>query len=244
MVVNMLRKTALITGASRGIGRAIATSLAKEGYDLVLVCQNNEAMLYELGQQLNNEYGISYECFVGDVSDSSFVAMIFGNISHIDLLVNNAGIAYFGLLHDMTPEEWHQVMGVNLDGVFYFCKEAVTMMLPKQSGKIINISSVWGERGASMEACYCASKGAVNALTKSLAKELAPSHITVNAIACGMIDTEMNSHLDKNEIADIVSDIPADRMGTPEEIGQMVVSIINSPEYLTGQIITVDGGWQ
>ena len=239
----MLKKTALITGASRGIGRAIAKSLASEGYDLLLVCQNNEDMLYELGDELHRTYNTNYECFIGDVSDISFVAMIFGNISHLDVLVNNAGISYFGLLHDMTPEEWHKVMSCNLDSVFYFCKEAITLMLQKQAGHIINISSVWGDRGASLEACYSASKGAVNALTKSLAKELAPSHISVNAISCGLIDTDMNKHLASEDIDSLIEEIPADRMGQPDEIGQMVISILHAPEYMTGQIITVDGGW-
>lgn len=239
----MLKKTALITGASRGIGRAIAKSLASEGYDLLLVCKNNEEMLYELGKELHNLYNTNYECFVGDVSDISFVAMIFGNISHIDVLVNNAGISYYGPLHDMTPEEWHDVMSCNLDSVFYFCKEAISLMLNKHQGNIINISSVWGEKGSSLEACYAASKGAVNSLTKSLAKELAPSHIKVNAIACGLIDTDMNKNFSQEEINSLTNIIPADRMGTPDEIGQMVISILNAPEYMTGQIITVDGGW-
>lgn len=239
----MLKKTALITGASRGIGRAIAITLAKEGYDLILVCQKNEALLNSLAQELMDKYGTVSECFVGDVSDTSFVAMIFANITHLDVLVNNAGISYFGLLHEMTPEEWHKVMSCNLDSVFYFCKEAIHLMLKKKAGQIINISSVWGDCGASLEACYSASKGAVNSLTKSLAKELAPSHITVNAIACGLIDTDMNKHLSDDEIAAIVEDIPADRMGHALEVGQMVLSIINAPEYMTGQIINLDGGW-
>lgn len=239
----MLGKTALVTGASRGIGRHIAKCLASEGYDLILVCQKNETLLNDLADKLHNKYGVQTECFVGDVNDISFVAMIFANITHIDVLVNNAGISYFGLLHEMTPEEWHRVMSCNLDSVFYFSKEAVHLMLQKKSGRIINISSVWGNCGASLEACYSASKGAVNSLTKSLAKELAPSHITVNAIACGLIDTDMNKHLTDEEIEEIVADIPADRMGHAGEVGQMVISILNAPEYMTGQIINLDGGW-
>ena len=239
----MLKQTALVTGASRGIGKAIAENLAANGYDLILVCQKNSSLLEKNAAELKSKYGINYECFIGDVADPAFVAMIFGNISHLDVLVNNAGISFFGLLSDMSPDEWHRVMSCNLDSVFYFCKEATNLMIKSHKGKIINISSVWGDRGASLEACYSASKGAVNALTKALAKELAPSHISVNAIACGMIDTDMNKHLNAEEIAAIVESIPADRMGTPEEVGKTVISIINAPEYLTGQIITLDGGW-
>lgn len=239
----MLRKTALVTGASRGIGRAIAKSLASAGYDLILVCQKNETLLNDLAKKLQDKYDINAECFVGDVSDTAFVAMIFANITHLDVLINNAGISYFGLLHEMTPEEWHNVMSCNLDSVFYFSKEAIHLMLKKKQGHIINISSVWGSQGASLEACYSASKGAVNSLTKSLAKELAPSHITVNAIACGMIDTDMNKHLSQEDIEAIIEEIPADRMGQASEVGQMVLSMLNAPEYMTGQIINLDGGW-
>ena len=116
-------------------------------------------------------------------------------------------------------------------------------MLLEHSGKIINISSVWGNVGASLESAYSASKGAVNTFTKALAKELAPSNIAVNAIACGIIDTEMNSHLTNEELEEIINEIPSDRLGTPDEIGQMVMSVITAPSYMTGQIITVDGGW-
>ena len=143
----------------------------------------------------------------------------------------------------MDDKIWHNVMSTNLDSVFYMSKFASEKMLKKHDGKIINISSVWGNVGASLESAYSASKGAVNAFTKALAKELAPSNISVNAIACGIIDTEMNSHLTEDELAEIINEIPADRLGTPKEIGAMVLSIISSPKYMTGQIITVDGGW-
>ena len=161
----------------------------------------------------------------------------------MDVLVNNAGISHIGLLPDMSVEEWRRVMAVNLDSCFYTAKYATPMMLKYQAGKIINISSVWGNVGASMEVAYSASKGGVNAFTKALAKELAPSNIQVNAIACGIIDTAMNACFSEEDLEAITSEIPANRLGKPEEIAQLTLQIAKSPEYLTGQIITIDGGW-
>lgn len=239
----MDQMNALITGASRGIGRAIATALAAQGYNLILVCHRNSDMLNELAVSLTKEYGIDCTCHIGDVGDEAFVKKVFAPISSIDVLINNAGMSYFGLIQDMSSEEWRQIMATNLDSVFYFSREAAHRMIAKHDGRIINISSVWGEQGASLEAAYSASKGAINALTKSMGKELAPSGIAVNAIACGLIDTDMNAHLSKYELDELIAEIPADRMGTPEDVAKMVVSLISAPSYLTGQVITLDGGW-
>ena len=177
------------------------------------------------------------------MSSESGVESLFSRIDSLDLLVNNAGISYIGLLQDMSMDEWRRVLGVNLDAVFLTCRAALGIMIPGQSGRIINISSIWGERGASMEVAYSASKGGVNAFTKALAKEVAPSNIQVNAIACGVIDTEMNRCFSTEEIASIIEDIPADRMGLPSEVASLVVSLASSPSYLTGQVITIDGGF-
>lgn len=239
----MSNKTAIITGASRGIGRAIALTLAKNHYNLELVCHKNIELLDKLAAEIKNTYGVICNTHAGDVGDYDYVRTLFENISDVDVLVNNAGISYFGLISDMMPEDWHNIMHTNLDSVFYMSKLATELMIKKHSGSIINISSVWGNVGASLESAYSASKGAVNSFTKALAKELAPSNIAVNAIACGIIDTEMNSHLSSEELREIINEIPSDRLGLPEEIGQMVMSIINAPAYMTGQIITVDGGW-
>lgn len=238
-----MEKKALITGASRGIGKAIAKELAAQGYGLYLACRNHIAQLREYADTLSSEYGIHSVCFGGDLGNSSFTDEIFGQIDTLDVLVNCAGAAHFGLLQDMTDGEWHQIMRTNVDSVFYTCRKAIPLMLAKNGGCIINISSVWGTAGASMETAYSASKGAVNALTKALGKELAPSHIRVNAIACGLIDTDMNSRLSPEELGEIISEIPADRIGTPEEVAALVLHLIDAPEYLTGQIITMDGGW-
>ena len=143
----------------------------------------------------------------------------------------------------MTPEEWNRIIGVNLNSAFYCSRLAIPLMLKKKDGCIINISSVWGEHGASMEVAYSASKGGINSFTKALAKELAPSSIRVNAVACGMIDTDMNRIFDKDDISYILEEIPADRMGQPEEVADLVYHLCIDNSYITGQIITLDGGW-
>ena len=153
------------------------------------------------------------------------------------------GISHIGLLTDMTEEEWQKIMSTNVDSLFYTSKFGVPKMLQKHQGKIINISSVWGNVGASMEVAYSTSKGAVNSFTKALAKELAPSNIQVNAIACGLINTDMNSYFSEEDIDNIIEEIPANRIGLPEEVAKLCHMLAEAPEYLTGQIITLDGGW-
>ncbi|MDE6568549.1 MAG: SDR family oxidoreductase, partial [Lachnospiraceae bacterium] len=195
--------------------------------------------IVDLGRQC-----ISY---IGDIGNSSqvnsFFQQISQNYSTIDVLINNAGISHVGLIQDMSDAEWERILQSNLSSVFYCCREAVPSMLSEKSGHIINISSVWGNIGASTEVAYSATKGGVNALTRALAKELAPSHIQVNAIACGYIDTEMNQHLSTEEKKQLCSEIPAGRAGMPEDVADMVLALLKSPDYLTGQIIPLDGGW-
>lgn len=238
-----MNKTALITGASRGIGRAIACELAKQGYDLILTCIKNIDTLQQLADELTGHYPISCQTFQADMGSYEDVTAVFASMDHLDVLVNNAGISYVGLLSDMTPEDWHHVMHTNLDACFYTAKLAIPLMLQKHSGKIINISSVWGNVGASMEVAYSASKGGVNSFTKALAKELAPSNIQVNAIACGIIDTDMNRSFTEDDLDAVKAEIPADRLGTVEEVAALVAQLTEAPPYLTGQIITIDGGW-
>lgn len=236
-------KTVLITGASRGIGAAIAETFAAAGYHLYMTCIHSEDKLQALASRLTAEYGITCHTFVGDMGDYDTVCRLFEQITHLDILINNAGISHIGLLTDMTPEEWQQVMNTNLNAAFYLSKCAASSMLQNYSGRIINISSVWGEYGASMEVAYSASKGGLNAFTKALAKELAPSNIQVNAIACGVIDTDMNRCFSEEELAALTEEIPADRMGSPAEVGKLALQLAEAPSYLTGQIITLDGGW-
>ena len=239
-----MRRTAFITGASRGIGKAIATALAAHDYDLYLVCRHSDEQLYRLKNELEKKFLINVTCFLGDVGSYDFVQKCFSEIDRLDVLVNNAGVSYIGLVSEMTVADWDCIINTNLSSAFYTSKCAIPGMVREKSGKIINISSVWGNVGASMEVAYSASKGGMNAFTKALAKELAPSNIQVNAIACGVIDTDMNKHFSMEDIEILKGEIPADRMGTIDEVAGLVVQIINSPAYLTGQIINLDGGWQ
>ena len=234
---------ALVTGASRGIGLAVAEALAREGYDLYLTCDRTFDVLKDISENLSKTYAVSVTPVETDMSKEDEVEALFAEIDSLDLLINNAGISYIGLLQDMTLNEWRRVLSVNLDSAFLTCRAALNLMIPKQSGRIINISSIWGERGASMEVAYSASKGGLNAFTKALAKEVAPTGIQVNAIACGVIDTEMNRCFSTEEMASIIEEIPADRLGLPSEVAALAVSLASSPSYLTGQVITIDGGF-
>jgi len=236
-------KTALITGASRGIGRATAECFGAAGYDLILVCRSSIDSLRETAASLQEKYSIRCLAAQADMGREEAVKELFQSIDTLDVLVNNAGIAHIGLLSDMTADEWHRVLAVNLDSCFYACRAAIPLMLRNHKGRIINISSVWGAQGASMEVAYSASKGGVNAFTRALAKELAPSNIQVNAIACGVIDTAMNSCLSPEDKAVLTTEIPADRLGRPEEAARLILLTAQAPEYMTGQIITMDGGW-
>lgn len=239
-----MNKKALITGASRGIGEAIARKFAKEHFDLYLTCLHSEEKLHSLATYLEQEYKVSVNAFLCDISSPKEVEKLFRHIGTLDVLINNAGISYYGLLSEMSVEAWHQVINTNLSSVFYTSKKAIPLMLQKHKGQIINISSVWGSCGASMEAAYSASKGGMDSLTKALAKELAPSGIQVNAVACGLINTDMNLRLSENERRALIDEIPADRMGNTAEVARMVWAVLSMPAYTTGQIFTIDGGWR
>ncbi len=239
-----MNRKVLITGASRGIGYSIANSFANNRDKLILTCRENIDILEEYANELTEEYGIYCEAYKCDAADPTAVKELFEKIGEIDVLVNNAGVAWLGLLTDMEEDDWRRVIGTNLDSLFYTCKCAVPGMVRRGSGKIINISSVWGSVGASCEVAYSASKGGVNSFTRALAKELAPSNVQVNAIACGVIDTDMNrKHLSDEDLEVLRQEIPAGRMGKPQEVGEMALMLSNAPEYLTGQILTMDGGW-
>lgn len=236
-------KTALVTGASRGIGLAIATILAQNGYQLHLTCKNSYKKLQEVAKNLSETYNVPCIPHKTDMGNFAEVWTLFSEIDTLDILINNAGVSHIGLLQDTSVDEWQKVIDTNLNSVFYTCKLSIPKMLSKADGTIINISSIWGNAGASMEVAYSASKGGVNAFTKALAKELAPSNIAVNAISCGVIDTDMNKGFTQKELNDLIEEIPANRLGTPDEVATLVLQLINSPKYLTGQIITIDGGF-
>lgn len=242
-----MKQTVLITGASRGIGRAIATTFAGAGYKLVITCSKSRDELLTFKQELETTYHVDVLASVGDVSDYAYLEHLFQEIANrfggVDILINNAGISHIGLLSDMSIDEWNRIVATNLSSVFATSKLSIPWMLSKKSGTILNISSVWGNVGASCEVAYSACKGGVNSFTKALAKELAPSNIQVNAIACGCIDTSMNACFSAEERAELEEEIPAGRFGTPEEVAHLALSLVTGPSYLTGQIITLDGGW-
>lgn len=244
---DFMNKTALITGASRGIGAALAHTFAKSGYNLVLCCHNSQKELMMLADQLQHQYHIQVLTFTGDVADYHFIEhMISQALTYfhkIDVLVNNAGISYIGLLTDMTIDDWNHIVATNLTSVFSTCRCIIPSMVATKSGRIINISSVWGNTGASCEVAYSACKGGINAFTRALGKELAPSNIQVNAIACGMIDTDMNRCFSEEERLALIDEIPAGRMGSPTEVAELALTLAEGTTYINGQILTLDGGW-
>lgn len=245
-------KNILITGASRGIGRAIAVEFARTDCNLYLNSLHGGEKLEEsisVVTAVRRESGTTGNIIAmrGDVGNPEFVRNMFGHLREsdgLDILINNAGISHVGLLQDMSDEQWNRIIATNLSSVHYCCHEAIPMMLASGGGRIINISSVWGNVGASCEVAYSATKGGVNAYTKALAKELAPSHIAVNAVACGCIDTDMNRCFTEAERDALCEEIPAGRFADPSEVARLVRAVAEQSEYLTGQIITLDGGWQ
>ena len=238
-------KSILITGATRGIGLALARFYADKGCCLTLNGGHDKDALAAVEKELSKKTRV-ISCFGSVAEEKTAITMIqkaMDTFGQIDLLINNAGISHIGLLSDMTSEEWHTLMGTNLDSVFYMSKAVIPHMLHRHSGKILNICSVWGEVGASCEAAYSAAKAGLNGLTMALAKELAPSNIQVNAVACGVIDTDMNGCLSEEDKYSLQEEIPAGRFGTPEETADLVFDLAENHPYMTGQILGFDGGF-
>ncbi len=242
----MSRKTVLVTGASRGIGKAIAVKFAKKNYNVVINCVRSQERLMQTKKEIES-YQVPCLAFIGDMGDMAQCETLFKQIKKqfgaLDVLVNNAGISYIGLLQDMKAEDWDRIIRTNLTSVFNLSKLAIPDMISRKYGKIINISSVWGNVGAACEVAYSATKGGINAFTTALAKELAPSNIQVNAVACGAIDTEMNQFLEEEELIALVEEIPTGRLGNAEEVADLVYHLGYKNSYLTGQVIGLDGGW-
>lgn len=239
-------KTCLITGASRGIGRELAVILAGKGEygRLIVNCRQNAEEL-EKTRLLALEAGCpEVIAAVGDAGDHAFVKSLREKYGPVDTLVNNAGAAYFGLLTDMTPEDWEGIIRTDLTSVFNTCSVFAPDMVSAKEGRILNISSVWGLVGASCEVAYSAAKGAVNAFTKALAKELGPSNVRVNAIAFGIVDTDMNSRLSEEEKASLADEVPMGRMAKAHEAALAAAKLLEMPPYFTGEVVKVDGGWQ
>ena len=243
----MTEKNVLITGASRGIGRSTALLFADKGFHVFLNCHKSIEELQKVQQEIEQNHPNCSTIVTGNVGNSEDVHSIFREIySHcdsLDVLVNNAGVAHIGLLMDLTDEEWRRIIDTNLSSVFYCCREAVPKMVSTKSGRIINISSMWGTVGASCEAAYSATKSGMNGLTKALAKELAPSNVQVNAIACGVIDTAMNAQFSEEEREALREEIPAGRFADSEEVAALALTLASGHSYLTGQIIGLDGGY-
>ena len=241
------KKTALITGASRGIGREIARLFAKNNYNVVINYNKSEKEAQELLEELNKE-NLSARIFKADISNSqeanSLVNYTIGQFEKIDVLINNAGISRFNVFTDISYEEWHEVMNVNLNSVFYVTKKALQYMIPELQGKIINISSMWGIVGASNEVHYSASKAALIGMTKALAKELGPSNIQVNAIAPGVIETDMIKDIDNDTIDMLKYDTPLMRIGKPIDIAKCALFLSeDGGDFITGQVISSNGGF-
>jgi 3-oxoacyl-[acyl-carrier protein] reductase len=246
--MNLLGKVALITGGTRGIGRSIALEFAKQGALVVLNYVNDDDSAEKTLQEIRDFKAFAM-LIKGDVSDYSFATLMINKVikelGKIDILVNNAAISKVGLLMDMEECDYNTVMDVNFKSVYNTSQNAIKHMISNKSGNIINISSMWGNLGASCEVLYSSSKGAINSFTKSLAKELAPSNIRVNSVAPGVINTEMNAWLSKEEREDLINEIPLGRLGNGEEVAKVVAFLASEDaSYVTGQIINVDGGLQ
>lgn len=236
----------IITGASRGIGRAIALGAARthKYKHMYLTCRNSIQKLEEIRAEIGEiDPEIIVSIASGSVSSIADAEKVINDIGPVDVIINNAAVSYTGPLIDMTEEMWDDTISTNLSSIFYYCKAILPGMIKSHSGKIINISSVWGNVGASCETIYSASKGAVNSFTKALAKELAPSGIQVNAVAFGMVDTDMNGHLSDEDIKALREEIPTGNIMTPEIAAEAVLKVLEMPGEMTGQIITVDGAW-
>jgi hypothetical protein len=242
---SIVNKVVVVTGSSRGIGAQIVKTLANENYKVVLNYNNSKEQAEKIQQELL-EQGKEIEIIKADVSKreetEKLIQFAINKFNKIDVLINNAGISQEGLFTDVTEEEWQKIINTNLNSVFYCNQQALKYMIPEQQGCIINISSIWGETGASCEVAYSTTKAAINGMTKALAKEVGPSNIRVNAIAPGIIDTDMNRNLTNEELEQIKEQIPLNKIGKALDIAKCVKWLIED-EYTTGQIISINGGW-
>ncbi|MBP5772902.1 MAG: SDR family oxidoreductase [Eubacterium sp.] len=239
-----MQKAVIITGVSGDIGGAIAKAFDEDGYVVVGTYFNSDSAVERLADELNND-SFFYKY---DLRDSSFAENFVKELESLDLtyevLINNAGASLFEELRGLTIDKWNDLWNLNVTSTLFLSKAITPLFLKGGKGHIINISSVWGECGASMEVAYSTTKGAINAFTKAYAKEMAPSHIQVNAISPGFIDTKMNARIPDDVKSTIIEEIPADRLGTPKDVADATLALTKAGEYITGQVINVDGGWQ
>lgn len=241
-----MNKTVIITGASKGIGAATAILFARKGYNVVINYNNSFEAASLLTRSLTSR-GCSVMSFKADVTNrletDLMVKETIYKFGSVDILVNNAGVSNIGLITDIDDFDVNRIFDINLKGTYNCCRSVVPTMVSQKSGKIINIASMWGEVGASCEVAYSASKAGVIGLTKALAKELAPSGITVNAVSPGLIETAMNTNISVDDLNRFVEDIPLERMGTAEEVANAVYFLAgDEADYITGQVLGVNGG--
>lgn len=233
-----MKKTALVTGGAGGIGTAVCRALARDGYRVAVGYHTSKTKAEALAAELG---GVAV---YGDVADPRSVEAMFAEAGEVDLLVNNAGIAHYGLITDLTYADWRELMSVNLDGAFLCCRAAVPGMVRRKAGGIIIISSMWGQVGASCEAAYSASKSALCGMTKALAKELAPSGIRVNCIAPGVVLTPMLSDFSAEDLENLRLETPLERLGEPEDVAELVSYVASEKaKFMTGQVIGLNGGF-
>ena len=240
-----MNKIVIVTGASRGIGKEIAKELAKKEYTVIANYNKSEKKAQELKEELEKE-NIKIDIFKADVSKRTeaqeLVEYTIKKYGKIDVLINNAGISQIKEFTQITDEDWNNMLNTNLNSVFYMTQETCKNMIHNKKGCIINISSIWGVVGASCEVHYSVSKAGIDAMTKSLAKEMGPSNIRVNSIAPGIINTEMNKDLSEEEINNIKEEIPLEKIGKAQDIEKCIEWLIED-EYTTGQVISINGGW-
>ena len=240
-----MEKVAIVTGASRGIGREIAKQLAKSNIKVIANYNHSEKEAIELKEELKKE-NIIIDIVKSDIANreeaKKLIQFTLNKYHKIDILINNAGVSEYKLFTEETVEDWNKVINTNLYSAFVMSQEVVPNMVQNKEGCIINISSIWGIVGASLEVLYSISKAGINGMTKALAKELGPSNIRVNAIAPGIIDTKMNHKFLQEELEQIKEEIPLERIGQVEDIAKCVKWLIED-DYTTGQIISINGGW-
>ncbi len=240
-----MSKIILVTGGSNGIGADIVQTLAEDGNHVILNYNKSEQEAKKIQSDLK-EKNIIIDIYKADVSNhievTKMINFCIDKYHKIDVLINNAGISQIKLFTDITDIDWNTVIQTNLTSAFYTIKDTLPSMIHNKSGLIINISSIWGQIGASCEVHYSVSKAGLDAMTKSLAKELGPSNIRVNSIAPGIIDTKMNEHLSSEELEEIRQEIPLEKIGNPHSISKCIQWLIND-DYTTGQVIAINGGW-
>ncbi len=235
-------KTALVTGGSRGIGAAVCRRLAEDGFRVVVHFNRSREKAEALARELTEKTGLPHLALPAELAERAQVEELFRLAGPVDVLVNNAGIAQQKLFTDITEDDWRRMFAVDVDGVFRCCQCALPHMIHEKSGCIINIASIWGEIGASCEVHYSAAKAAIIGLTKALAKELGPSHIRVNCVSPGVIDTEMNAMFDKETMRDLCESTPLGRIGSPEDIAAAVSFLASdAASFITGQTLSVNG---